>query len=148
QLKVSGKILEKALGSLCTNYSPYKVEETQFVRLNFSIYKKIMEVCYPNTSLGGHTIIRGNLNPDDEVFKLNFITPSLEIGENRIDRINLQIDNKNPLYNAYVEIDSIKTKLYKISDFGLINVSHNDTLYFRTEFKGGSRNQDYYNLNL
>lgn len=148
QFKELGKIFENALGSLYTNYSPYKIEENQFVRFNFSIYNKIIEVFYPNISLGSNTIIRGNLNPDDEVFKLNFITPSLEIGENRIDRINLQIDNKNPLYNAYVEIDSIKTKLYKISDFGLINVSYNDTLYFRTEFKGGSRNQDYFNLNL
>lgn len=146
--KELGKIFENALGSLYTNYSPHKIEENQFVRFNFSIYNKIIEVFYPNISLGSNTIIRGHLNPDEEVFKLNFITPTLEIGENRIDQINLQIDNKNPLYNAYVEIDSIRTPLYKISDFGLINVSHNDTLYFRTEFKGGDKNQDYYNLNL
>lgn len=148
QFKELGKIFENALGSLYANYSPHKIAEDQFVRFNFSIYNKIIEVFYPDISLGSNTIIRGNLNPDDEVFKLNFITPSLEIGKNRIDRIDLQIDNKNPLYNAYVEIDSIKTEVYKISDFGLINVSHNDTLYFRTEFKGGNKNQDYYNLNL
>ena len=148
QFKELKEIFENALGSLYANYSPHKIAEDQFVRFNFSIYNKIIEVFYPNISLGSNTIIRGNLDPDDEVFKLNFITPSLEIGKNRIDRINLQIDNKNPLYNAYVEIDSIKTGVYKISDFGLINLSHNDTLYFRTEFKGGDRNQDYYNLNL
>ena len=63
-----------------------------------------------------------------------------------MNNIRVKIDNKNPLYNAYVELDSIKTKHYKIRDFSLINVTMNDTLFFRSEFKGGSKGQDYYNL--
>ncbi|WP_262487228.1 translocation/assembly module TamB domain-containing protein [Flavobacterium psychrophilum] len=45
-------------------------------------------------------------------------------------------------------MDSIKTKHYKVSDFSLINVTANDTLFFRTEFKGGKKADDFYNLNL
>jgi hypothetical protein len=60
----------------------------------------------------------------------------------------LKVDNKNPLYNAFIELDSIKTKLYNIRDFSLINVTMKDTLFFRTEFKGGTKGQDYFNLNL
>lgn len=142
------KIFENALGSLYTNYSPYEIQEKQFLRFNFSIYNKIVEVFFPQISFGNNTFIRGNINPDDEVFKLDFSTPTLEIGENTIHKIDFQVDNKNPLFNAYVEMDSIRTKLYTISDFGMINVKNNDTLYFRTEFKGGSEAQDYYNLNL
>jgi hypothetical protein len=41
--------------------------------------------------------------------------------------------------------DSIKTKYYKIRDFSVINVTIH--FVFRSEFKGGSR-EDYYNLNL
>uniref|UniRef100_UPI00374D76CE translocation/assembly module TamB domain-containing protein n=1 Tax=Flavobacterium sp. TaxID=239 RepID=UPI00374D76CE len=41
-----------------------------------------------------------------------------------------------------------KTKHYKVSDFSLINVTANDTLFFRTEFKGGNKAEDFYNLNL
>ena len=50
-------------------------------------------------------------------------------------------------YNTYIEIDTIKTKHYKIRDFSLINVTANDTLQFRTEFKGGEKGNDFYNLN-
>lgn len=142
------KIFENALGSLYTNYSPYVIQEEQFLRFNFSIYNKIVEVFFPEISFGNNTFIRGNINPDDEVFMLNFSTPTLEIGENTIHKIDFQVDNRNPLFNAYIETDSIKTKLYTISDFGMINVKNNDTLYFRTEFKGGDKAQDYYNLNL
>jgi len=142
------QIFENALGSLYTNYSPHKIKEKQFLRFNFSVYNKIIEVFYPDISFGNNTFIRGNINPDEERFKLNFATPILEIGENKVYNIDFQIDTTNPLYNAYVEMDSISNKYYKISDFGMINVKNNDTLYFRTEFKGGDKAQDYYNLNL
>ena len=33
----------------------------------------------------------------------------------------------------------IKEITYKIKDFRLINVTQNDTLFFRTEFKGGDK---------
>ena len=37
---------------------------------------------------------------------------------------------------------------YKIADFNLINVTLNDTLFVRSEFKGGQKSQDAYDLNL
>jgi len=45
-------------------------------------------------------------------------------------------------------LDSIKTKYYKVRDFSLINATSKDTLSFRTEFKGGEKGNDFYNLNL
>src|SRR5690606_32811464 len=110
---------------------PHKIKEKQFLRFNFSVYNKIVEVFFPQISFGNNTFLRGNINPDEDMFKLNFATPTLEIGENTVHRIDLQVDTKNPLYNAYVEMDSISNKFYKISDFGMINVKNNDTLYFR-----------------
>jgi hypothetical protein len=47
-----------------------------------------------------------------------------------------------------LELDSIKTKYYKIRDFSLINITMKDTLFFRSEFKGGTKGEDYFNLNL
>lgn len=142
------EIFENALGTLYTNYSPHKIKENQFLKFDFSVYNKIIEVFYPSISLGRNTFIKGNINPDDEIFKLNFVTPSLNIGNNKVSRLNLQVDNKNPLFNAFIEMDSLRTKHYKIADFGMINVKHNDTLYFRTEFKGGNKSRDFYNLNM
>jgi hypothetical protein len=137
-----------SLGSLYTNYKPEKVKKGQFLKFNFTIYNKIIEIFYPEISIGINTIVKGNINSDNQEFKLNFNSPKITASDNTFDNIRIKVDNKNPLYNAFIELDSIKTKYYKIRDFSLINFTMKDTLFFRSEFKGGSKGQDYFNLNL
>lgn len=141
-------ILENAAGSLYANYQPNKVSKGQYVRFNFSIYNKIVDVFVPQIELGLNTTIRGAINSDKNEFKMVFNSPNIKAFDNIVDRIRIDIDNKNPLYNTYIEMDSIKTKYYKISDFSFINVTAKDTLFIRSEFKGGKTGQDFYNLNL
>ncbi len=142
------KMVENSLGSLYANYEPNKIKRGQFLRFDFTVYNKILEIFYPGVSLGANTTISGNINSDNDEFKLNFDSPQIAAFENYIHRLSIRLDNKNPLYNAYIEMDSIRTKYYKVSDFSLINVTSNDTLYVRTEFKGGEKATDFYNLNL
>lgn len=142
------KLVENSLGSLYANYSPNKVRKGQFIKFDFKVYSKLIEIFYPEISLGENTLMKGNINSDNGEFKLSFKTPFIKAYDNYFDNINIDIDNKNPLYNAYIELDSLKTKYYKVSDFNLINVTANDTLFFRTEFKGGEKARDFYNLNL
>jgi hypothetical protein len=142
------KMVENSLGSLYANYSPNTVKKGQFMKFDFTVYNKIIEIFYPGISLGQNTVVNGNIDSDNDEFKLNFSSPLITAFDNYFDRINIRIDNKNPLYNAYVEMDSIRTKYYKISDFSLLNVTTNDTLYVRSEFKGGPQAADFYNLNL
>ena len=120
----------------------------QYVKFDFNVYSKLVEVFYPEISLGENTFMDGEIDSNDGHFKLNFKSPQIIAYKNTFDNIKIDIDNKNPLYNAYIELDSIKTKNYKVSDFSLINVTANDTLFFRTEFKGGKKAKDFYNLNL
>ena len=141
-------LVTNSLGSLYTNYKPIKVNKGQFLKFDFTIYNKIIEIFYPEITIGSNTIVKGNINSDNQEFKLNFNSPQITASKNTFDNIRVKIDNKNPLYNAYVELDSIKTKYYKIRDFSLINVTMKDTLFFRSEFKGGSKGEDYFNLNL
>ena len=142
------KMVENSLGSLYANYHPNKVIQGQYLKFNFAIYSKIIEVFYPDISLSANTNLKGNISSDSKDFKLNFVSPKIIAYDNTFDNILLQVDNRNPLYNAYVQLDSIKTKHYKIRDFSMINSISNDTLKFRTEFKGGDKGQDFYNLNL
>ncbi len=142
------KMVENSLGSLYANYSPNKVKKGQFLRFDFAIYNKIIEIFYPGISVGANTVVNGNINSDNNEFKMNFTSPQINAFENYFDKVSIKLDNKNPLYNAYVEMDSIRTKYYKVSDFSLINVTKNDTLYVRSEFKGGNQAQDFYNLNF
>ena len=141
-------MITNSLGSLYTNYKPNKVKKGQFLKFDFTIFNKIIEIFYPEISIGPNTIVKGNINSDNQEFKLNFNSPQIKASDNTFDNIRISVDNKNPLYNAYVELDSIKTKYYKIRDFSLINVTMKDTLFFRSEFKGGNKGEDYYNLNL
>lgn len=141
-------LFTNSLGSLYSNFKPEKVKRGQFLKFNFSIYNKIIEIFYPEISIGSNTIVKGNINSDNREFKLNFNSPKVTASNNTFDNIRIKIDNKNPLYNAFIELDSIKTKQYKIRDFSLINVTMKDTLFFRSEFKGGSKGEDFFNLNL
>jgi len=141
-------LVKNSLGSLYTNFKPSKVKKGQFLKFNFSIYNKIIEIFYPEISIGANTIVKGNISSDNQEFKLNFNSPQIVASSNTFDNIRISVDNKNPLYNAFIELDSIKTKYYKIRDFSLINVTMKDTLFFRSEFKGGPNAEDYFNLNL
>jgi hypothetical protein len=148
QFKDLKKLIENSLGSLYTNYRSNAIAKGQFLNFDFAIYNKIIELFYPNVSIAPNTIISGDINGDKNDFKLYFSTPKISASGNDFDNIRLHIDNKNTLYNAFIEVDSINTKSYKISDFSLVNVTKNDTLFFRTEFKGGKLAKDFYNLNL
>ena len=141
-------LISNSLGSLYTNYKPTPVKKGQFLKFNFEVYDKIVELFFPEIKISENTVVKGVINSDNNEFKFNFNSPTITAAENTFDNIRVSIDNKNPLYNTYVELDSIKTKMYKIRDFSLINVTSKDTLFFRTEFKGGSKGNDYFNLDL
>ncbi|MDG2431028.1 translocation/assembly module TamB domain-containing protein, partial [Flavobacterium sp.] len=148
QFNQLGNLVRNSIGSLYTNFKPDKVSKGQFLKFNLTVYSKIIEIFYPEIALGTNTVLKGNINSDIKEFKLNFNSPKITVTDNTFDNIRVAIDNKNPLYNAFIELDSIKTKYYKVRDFSLINVTMNDTLFFRSEFKGGSKGEDYFNLNL
>ncbi len=139
-------IIENALGSIYTNYKPNKVRKGQYLKFNFSIFNKIVEIFFPSLTLSPNTFVRGNMNSDTNDFKLNFESPEISLNEIKFEKVAAYLDNKNPLFNTYVSVDSLKSKWYKIADFNLINVTQKDSMFIRTEFKGGKKLEDYYNI--
>lgn len=146
--KEIGKLVQNSVGSIYTNYSPHKLSKGQYLDFNLKIYNKIIEVFYPELELGKNTAIRGSMNADSGDFKLNFKSPNIQWEGNKFEVVDVKIDNKNPIFNTYVAVNTIDTDYYKVSDFNLINTSLKDTLFFRTEFKGGNNLEDVYNLNF
>jgi hypothetical protein len=142
------KLFENSLGHIYTNYEPHKVYDNQSIDFNFKIYNKIVEVIFPEVELGKNTFIRGRVENDERKFRLTFKSPKIRYNNNFANNIELQVDNGNPLFNTYIELDSLNTKYYNVSKFNLINVTVNDTLFMRSEFKGGKRNNDSYNLSF
>ena len=142
------KMVENSLGTFYSNYQPNKVLPNQYLKFDFDLNSKLIEIVNPEISLANNTKLKGNISSESKNFKLDFSSPKIVAYDNTFDNILVQVDNKNPLYNAYVQLDSIKTKHYKVRDFSMINTFTNDTLNFRTEFRGGKQGNDFYNLNF
>ena len=142
------KIAENAVGSLYANYSPNELDKNQFLEFDFTIYNTIIDIFIPEVVVGQNTRFKGKVDSDEGKFEFDFKSPYVSIFDNYLKNITIDIDNKNSLYNTYVALDSIKTKYYNVSDFNLLNITANDTLFVRSEFKGGAKNQDDFKLNL
>ncbi|MDW5288327.1 translocation/assembly module TamB domain-containing protein [Formosa sp. PL04] len=143
-----GIMFENAIGSIYSNFDAQFIKENQYLDFNFTIYNKIVEVFYPDIKLGKNTFVKGHVQSNQESVNFKFKSPEIRLYDYFASDIEIDINNTNPLYNTYVEIDSIKTKFYNISRFNLVNKTLNDTLFMRTEFQGGKRNDDVYNLNF
>ncbi len=142
------KLAANSVGSIYTNYKPYEISSGQKIAFNFKIYNKIVEVFLPEVKFGVNTFIKGDIVADSGDFKLNFKSPSIEAYGNVLDSLDLKIDNKNPLFNTFISVADLSTNYYDVKDFNLINTTLKDTLFFRTEFKGGKEFKDKFNLNF
>lgn len=143
-----GKLVENSVGSIYTNYVPNKIETDQYLEFDFKIYNKIIEVFYNELELGANTRIKGRIETDEKQFNLSFNSPQIKLFDYFADDISILIDNSNPLFNTYIEMDSLSTKYYDVSKFSLINVTQRDTLFIRSEFSGGKTNADKFDLSL
>lgn len=143
-----GKLVRNSIGSIYTNYKPFEISNGQTLAFNFKIYNKIVEVFFPEVAFGPNTFIRGNIIADKGDFKLDFKSPHIKAFANELDSVDFRIDNKNPLFNTYLAVQNVQTPYYDVKEFNLINTTLNDTLFFRTEFQGGSAYDDSYNLNF
>ena len=142
------KIVENSLGSFYSNYSPNKVLPNQYLKFDLDLNSRVIEIFNPDISLANNTKLKGNISSESKNFKLEFASKKIVAYNNTLDNILVQVDNQNPLYNAYIQLDSLKTERYNIRDLSVINSFSNDTLQFRTEFKGGTSGKDFFNLNF
>ena len=141
-------LAKNSFASIYTHYKPDVVTSGQFLNFNFKIYDKIIGVFYPEIKVAKNTFIKGKINSDKNKFELTFKSPKILAYQNVIDKIRLQIDNKNPLYNTILSIDKIDSKTYNIADLNLVNVTLNDTLFMQTNFVGGKKLTETFDLSL
>lgn len=141
-------LFRNGIGSIYANYIPEEVTTNQYIDYNFEINNKIVDLFVPQLKLGENTSVRGSVSSDESKFKLDFRSPEILLFDNYLGKVNLQVDNNNPLYNTFASVDSVYTGVYNMVDVSLINKTINDTLYLRSEFKGGKKKEDLFNLSL
>ncbi len=141
-------LFRNSIGSLYTNFEATEITDDEFMEFNFNIYNKIVDVFFPEIQFAPNTFIKGKVESNESEFKLTFKSPSIKAFDNLMQEVDIQVDNKNPLFNTYVAIDSIDSKYYDVSEFSLINVTLKDTLFMHSEFKGGKNSRDNFNLEV
>ncbi|OAD92443.1 N-acetyl-gamma-glutamyl-phosphate reductase [Aequorivita soesokkakensis] len=154
--KISGEFLiedipnlfQNGIASIYANYIPQEVTTNQYIDYEFVVYNKIVDVFVPQLKLGDNTQVKGSVSSDESKFKLDFRSPEILLFDNYIGKLNIQVDNDNPLYNTYIAADSVYTGFYNIKDLNIINKTLNDTMYVRSEFAGGTKKEDLFNLSL
>lgn len=142
------KVVQNALGSIYTNYKEHNVSKNAYMKFNFLVNNQFFELFYPEVVLDKPSRIRGTINAQNNDFKLFCNANKIDFNNNKFYNLKLELDNKNPAYNAFVSLDSIQNKRYTVSDFNLLNITEKDTMYMRSEFKGGKKKNDIYNLDF
>ncbi len=143
-----GKLAINSIGSLYSNYTPYELSPGQFLDFRFKIHHKIVEVFYPEINLASNTLIRGEINADENLFKLSVKSPQITVYKYVIKKLNLQIDTKNPLFNTHLYVGDISTDFYRLSELNLLNKTKNDTLFFKTELLGGKKQTESFKIDF
>lgn len=141
-------LFQNGIASIYANYKPKEVTTNQYVIYDFEIHNKIVDVFVPQVKFGDNTRVRGKVQSDISKFELDFRTPEMLLFNNYIGKLELQMDNDNPLFNTYISADSIKTGFYEVTNLDVINKTLNDTMYIRAEFKGGKTKEDLFDLSL
>jgi hypothetical protein len=141
-------MLENALGNLYAQSSSNLISPGQSLKFNFKVYNKIIEVFYPELEFGANTFFKGVLDSNPKKFVLTFKSPDIRMDSFFARQVEIKFDNNNPIFNSYVELDSLSTPFLKANEFSLINFRINDTLHIKSQFKGGKRKQDNYDFNL
>ena len=141
-------LAQNALGSIYSNYSPFKVEPHQFLKFDFVIYNQIIDVFFPKVSVAPNTTIKGNIKADKNQFKLKISSPKIVAYGNIIDSLLLDTDSKRKLYDTSLSAKSVETPHYKLSKLLLFNKTINDTLFFKSAFKGGDLEEEKFNLDF
>lgn len=141
-------LFRNGIGNIYANFIPNEVTNDQYIDYEFVVYNKIIDLFVPDLQLGENTRVKGSVSSDESKFKLNFKSPEILVFKNYLGKVNVQIDNDNPLYNTYISVDSVYTGVYNIKDLSVINKTLNDTMYIRSEFKGGTQQDDLFNLSL
>ena len=142
------RVAQNALGSIYTNYKPYKVEPKQYLDFNFTVYNQIINVFFPKVFIDDKTKIKGKINADKDLFRLSFNSPRIDAFGTEVKVLSFRTDNKNKLYNTSLTADEVKTAYYNISKLNLLNRTENDTLYFKSIFKGGNKKNEDFNLDF
>jgi len=141
-------LLKNAFGSVFANYEIKPIDQEQYINYKLTIHNKIVDLFNPKLKIAKNTYIKGKLNSTSNLLKMKVVSPKISYDKKDFVNVNLRIDNKNPLYNIFLKIDTINAGFYQFRKLRLLNTTINDTLYLKTKFEGGKKYDDKYDISF
>ena len=130
------------------SFLPFKeVDENQELSYDIRVKSGYLSALLPVLSVQEDAIFKGRLSSSINKSKLEFKIPLFSYKGVNSENFNLQIDTQNPIYSTFVSIGKISGERYNIHDFYTLGIRKNDTLSFRSEFKGALDSTDEFKLN-
>ena len=153
--QIEGRYKLSQLPSLFSNalsevysFLPFKeVDENQELSYDIRVKSGYLSALLPVLSVQEDAIFKGRLSSSINKSKLEFKIPLFSYKGVNSENFNLQIDTQNPIYSTFVSIGKISGERYNIHDFYTLGIRKNDTLSFRSEFKGALDSTDEFKLN-
>ena len=141
-------LLKNAFGSVFANYQLQPVSDEQYISYKINIHNKIVDLFNPKLKIARNTYIKGKINSKDNKLKMRMLSPQISFGNKVLKNLNIRVDNKNPLYNIFLKVDTVDAGFYRLTQLRLLNTTINDTLYLKTKFNGGNKFEDKYDLSF
>lgn len=139
-------LIKNAIGNIYSNYTPVEIEKNQYLDFDFAVHNKIVEAVFPDISLAANTSLMGKVRSSNSNVKLAFKSPEIKAFNNVFENVDLQLDNTNPDHTTYFNVGKISRGSYDFSKVNLVSKRRNDTLYVRSQIKGGEENRDELDL--
>jgi hypothetical protein len=147
KLSQLSSLFSNALSEVYSFLPSKGVDENQELSYDIRVKSGYLSAVFPALSVQEDALFKGRLSSSINQSKLEFKIPRVSYNGVHSENFNLQIDTQNPIYSTFVSIGKISGERYNIHDFYTLGIRKNDTLSFRSEFKGALDSTDDFKLN-
>jgi len=142
-----GTAYKTILGSVFTGIAPEIPEKNkQYLSFNFNIDNNLLELVDPLIHQVKKLQIKGKIDQRRNYIHTEIKSDLFSYGDFSVYKPEISIDNNNPIYNLYIQSDSLTSSVYSIRNIRAINLSIRDTVYLKLKANGGIQNRDTFNI--
>jgi len=141
---------KKILGVVFPGFQTHEARDTlqpaQNIRFKLLFDTNLLHILDPSVKYTKNTLIKGRISDKDEYVHTEMHSDEFVYGGVTFYQSHLTIDNRNPIYNMYIQADSITSGVYSFSKLQAINLTIRDTTYLKLKSRGGTGGNDRWNI--
>ena len=142
-----GKFLKENLKSLLSeNKIPEdSLKQNTHIAFDLKIYNAFINALLPQMRIADSIHFYGQINPKKQKVACFLESTGIKYKNYLLDSIAFYVDTQK-LVNGNLQIKGIQTPYYKVKNFSVLSKTHKDTLHVYTDFVGGDRWADNFQM--